>query len=140
MLLCCSAFPPSPEFLPYLTTYLNDVADNKTREFHDVAETCLKRIRRVRKYGARRLPPATPEIQSIKVRARAPYSAVHTGEAEADHGRSGGNAERRGADAHTHVAARRLPWRPVADVDPGLVHHGQRADRQGREQDAAAKL
>jgi hypothetical protein len=67
MVLCCSCFAPSPEFLPYLTTYLNEVAENKTREFYEAAQTALRRIRRVRKIGPRRLPPASPEIQSIKV-------------------------------------------------------------------------
>ena len=75
--MCCSFFPPSQAFSPYLTTYLSEVADNRAREFHAIADTCLKRLRRVRKVGPRRLPPGSAEIQSIKVRARARCTMHH---------------------------------------------------------------
>lgn len=61
-----SCFPPSEAFMPYLSQWLQSQADDHKREFHEIADTCLKRVRKVKKIGPRKLPPATPEVLSIK--------------------------------------------------------------------------
>jgi myosin-15 len=66
MILCCSSFAPSAEFAPFLNTFLAEVAENKSREFHEMASQCVKRLRRIRKFGQRKLPPGAAEVQSVK--------------------------------------------------------------------------
>ncbi|XP_024389138.1 uncharacterized protein [Physcomitrium patens] len=71
LLLCCSSFPPSKDFLPALEGHFQQVAIGAVKGFKgdEQAQRCLERLQRVAKSGSRYFLPAPDEIEAIRVRS-----------------------------------------------------------------------
>lgn len=69
LLLCCSSFPPSKDFLPALEGHFQQVAIGAVKGFKgdEQAQRCLERLQRVAKSGSRYFLPAPDEIEAIRV-------------------------------------------------------------------------
>ncbi|KAG0614807.1 hypothetical protein M758_6G204800 [Ceratodon purpureus] len=76
LLLCCSSFPPSKDFLPALEGHFQQVAGGAVKGFKgdEQAKRCLERLQRVAKAGPRYFLPSNDEIEAIRSETTLPVT------------------------------------------------------------------